>query len=340
MNEIYKQFKGVKVLITGATGFTGQDLTRKLAEAGAQINVIARQSSDISSLSDLDINWFRGEVYDDEVLLSAVEGVEYIFHVAAAFREEKATEDDYRLVHVHSTEVLARAVTGKPEFKCFVHVSTVGIHGHIEDGLADENYRAAPGDEYQSTKLEGEQWIKTYGDETGLPYTIIRPGPIYGPGDMRLLKFFKMVDKGFILMLGKGKGMYHFVHVDDLTNVMLMAAVKKEALGEIFIAVSDDDPISIINMGKTIGEAIGKPPRVIRLPIQPFYWAASHNKAICNIIGGSPVIYKRRVSTFINDRMFDNRKLKNVLGYEPLYSNRKGLFETAHWYQEHGHIGK
>ena len=70
-------------------------------------------------------------------------GVEYIFHVAAAFRQEKATDDDYRLVHLHSTQVLAKAVTGQENFKCFVHVSTVGVHGHIEIEKAAEAQKQA-----------------------------------------------------------------------------------------------------------------------------------------------------------------------------------------------------
>ncbi|MEA3291722.1 MAG: NAD-dependent epimerase/dehydratase family protein [Pseudomonadota bacterium] len=337
MQDVLQKFAGTRVLITGATGFTGQLLARTLVEAGAEVRAVARASSNLEPLSDLDIEWFRGEVYDEEVLTRAAEGVNYIFHVAAAFREEKATDEDYRKVHLYSTQTLARLVTGRPEFKRMVHVSTVGVHGHIEVDRADENYRFAPGDGYQRTKLEGEQWLLEYGKTHDLPFAIVRPTPIYGPGDMRLLKFFKMADKGFTLMLGSGRGMYHLVHVRDLVNVLLLAAVRKEALGEVFIAAADD-PISIIDMGKAIGKAIGKTPRVIRLPIWPFYAAADVTKAVCKPFGIPPPIYRRRVGFYAKDRQFDNGKIKKVLGYTPLYDNETGLAETAHWYQEQGLI--
>ncbi|MCI5145680.1 MAG: NAD-dependent epimerase/dehydratase family protein, partial [Candidatus Electrothrix sp. AR3] len=173
--SVHEQFKGAKVLITGATGFTGKVLTKKLAAAGAQINAIARSSSNLDDLKELDINWFRGDVFEPEIIKAAAEGVEYIFHVAAAFREVKGNDEGYRKVHLTSTQLLAEEVKGKPEFKCFVHISTVGVHGHIPgEDYADETYRFSPGDGYQRTKLEAEQWLAEFAPKHELPYTIIR----------------------------------------------------------------------------------------------------------------------------------------------------------------------
>ena len=122
---------GTRVLITGATGYTGRFLTRKLAEAGLEIHAIARPSSNLKPLEDLDITWFKGQVYDLDVLTQAMQGVQYIFHVAAAFREAKSTEDDYRNIHVVSTQHLANLALQTPDFKRMVLVSTMGVHGHI-----------------------------------------------------------------------------------------------------------------------------------------------------------------------------------------------------------------
>ncbi len=315
MQEVLKKFKDQTVLVTGATGFTGQALCHKLAAAGANLRCIARESSDLSGLSNLDITWIHGDVFDEAVLTEAAKGVHYVFHVAAAFNEEKATDEDYRKVHVYSTQILAKLLLGRPEFKRFLHVSTVGVHGHIEVDRADETYRFAPGDGYQRTKLEGELWLAEFAKENNFPYSIVRPTPIYGPGDKRLLKFFKMADRGFTLMLGSGKGMYHLVHVEDLVNVFMLAATSDKAASEIFIAAADE-PISIIEMGKSIGRAIGKTPRTIRLPIWPFFLAADVSKAICTPLGIQPPIYRRRVGFYTKDRQFDNSKVRTMLNYE------------------------
>ena len=80
-------FRGKTVLITGATGFTGSFLVRKLLDQGAEVRAIARPSSDLSHLADLPIKWFRGQVYQPDVVQEAARDVHYIFHLAALYRE-------------------------------------------------------------------------------------------------------------------------------------------------------------------------------------------------------------------------------------------------------------
>ena len=338
MHQQFTAFSGKSVLVTGATGFTGRALTHKLAKAGARLRVIARDSSNIGDLEDLDITWFRGEVYDPELVKKAADGVNFIFHVAAAFRETKPNEEGYRKVHLYSTQLLAKEVIGKSDFECFLHVSTVGVHGHIAHGKADENYRFAPGDPYQRTKLEGELWLAEFAQDNNLPYSVVRPGPIFGPGDKRLLKIFQWVKKGFFPMLGSGDGRYHLVHVDDLTNVMMLAAVMPEAKSEAFIAASDES-ITMVDMAKLIATKIGNSVRIIRMPLWPFYLASDICCAICRPFGWSPPIYRRRVDFYTKERSFDNSKVKQLLGYTFGYDNERGIEETANWYKEHNLLG-
>jgi len=335
-NNFANPYKNKKVLITGATGFTGRLLTHKLINAGADVSIIARESSQAGDLQGLPINWFRGDIADPIIAQQATKGIEYIFHIAAAFREVKATVEDYRKIHLYSTQNLAKAVQPQPQFKRFIHTSTVGIHGHIPgDDLADEQYRTSTGDDYQLTKLEGEQWLHEFGRETGLPYTVIRPAAIYGPGDRRLLKIFKMASKGFFLFFGKGKGIYHLIHVEDLTNIMLEAGTNEAALSEAFIAASNE-PIAMVDMAELIGRALGKNVRVIRLPIAPLFLAADICNAICVRLGIDPPLHRRRVAFYTKDRKFDNSKILNVLNYTPEYDNATGIKESALWYQKHG----
>jgi len=331
--------QGTPILVTGATGFTGIVLTRKLVEAGLKVSAVARESSNLEPLQDLDIQWFRGDVFDEKVMERAVAGQEYIFHAAAAFREAKSTEQDYWNVHVKSTRIIANEALKNPAFKRYIHISTIGVHGHIANPPATEEYPFGPGDGYQRTKLEAEEWLNGFGPDHNLPYTIIRPAAIYGPGDRRLLKLFKMALKPVFLLLGQGKCMYHLVHVDDLTNTFIIAATHPDAFGETFISGADE-PIAIADIARIVAGHFGKKLKIVRLPIGPFFLLGDICEAVCKPFGIEPPIYRRRVAFYSKDRHFDVSKMKNVLGYAPRHSNEDGIIETADWYVAQGWLHK
>ena len=326
---------GTPVLVTGATGFTGINLTRKLVAAGLRVSAVARSSSNLAPLADLDIHWFRGDVFDAEVMRAAVANQQYVFHVAAAYREAKGSERDYWNVHVRSTQLIAEEALRNPGFQRYVHVSTVGVHGHIARPPANEEYPFGPGDAYQRTKQEAEQWLNGFAAEKKLPWTIIRPAAIYGPGDRRLLKLFKMALKPFFILLGQGKCLYHLVHVDDLTNTFLVAATSPAALGETFISGATEG-IAIAEMARIVAAHFGRKLRVLRLPITPVFLLADLCEAVCRPLGLEPPLYRRRVAFYSKDRQFDVSKMRRLLGYEPRHSNEDGLVETADWYVQNG----
>ena len=407
MNRLDHNFAGAKVLVTGATGFTGSVLVRKLAAAGAEVHAIARETSNLKPFEGLKIIWHKGQVYDEAVVAEAAKDVQYVFHLAAAYREAKYGDEMYRKVHVQSTQLLAKAVLsgsnpngakispGSPQarppqtvlpsnmegeavlsrqqngaktfnlapfgsdhkiknnpelsikvrfdpeggFKRFVHVSTVGVHGHIANPPADENYPFHPGDIYQETKAEAELWLRQFAAENKLPLTVIRPAAIYGPGDTRLLKFFRMASKRFLILPGTKRGLYHLVHVDDLTDVLMLAATHPAALNEVFIC-GNPECMSLEQIARVVADELGTHFRVVRLPAFPFFLAADICEKICRKIGVEPPIHRRRLAFFTKDRSFDTRKLREKLGYTMKYTNEQGLRETTRWYCAHGLLRK
>ncbi len=335
MEALCKIPAGTPVLVTGATGFTGTVLTRKLVAAGLKVGAVARTSSSLESLKDLPVEWFRGDVFDESVLKEAMQGREYVFHVAAAFREAKGGYEDYWNVHVRSTQLIAEEAIKNPLFKRLIHISTFGVHGHVENPPGTEESPYAPGDDYQRTKLEAERWLREFAGTHDLDYTIIRPAAIYGPGDRRLLKLFKMATRPFFPLLGKGKCMYHLVHVDDLTNCFIIAATEPAARGEAIIC-GGDEPIPIADIARIVADHFGVKTRVVRLPIGPFFLLADLCEAVCRPLKVEPPIYRRRVAFYSKDRDFDVSKMRRLLGYQPQFSNREGLIQTADWYVEQG----
>lgn len=334
--SLYTIPSGSLVLATGATGYTGTVLVRKLVAQGARVRAIARATSDLNPFEGLPIEWIRGDVFNPEVVAHAISGVEYLIHVAAAYREAKITDETYHNVHVKSTQLLAEAALKTPGFKRFVHVSTVGVHGHIDEPPADEEYRFSPGDIYQRTKAEAELWIRDFSKKTGLPISVVRPAAIYGPGDKRLLKVFKMASKPIFPLFGNGQGLYHLIHVDDLTDIFILAAVHPAAQGEVFIA-GNRAPSRLKEIASTIAQELGNSKlKFIRFPAWPLFIAADLCELICKPLGIEPPIYRRRVAFFTKDRAFNTEKLSRLLGYTNGVEVGEGLRSTAQWYRNAG----
>ncbi|PSO88705.1 MAG: oxidoreductase [Cyanobacteria bacterium QS_6_48_18] len=326
-----------RVLVTGATGFTGSVLVKKLVEMNLDVVAIARPTSNIEPFNEMPIEWIRGDVFDEKVVEKAVKGVSYIFHLATPFREAKSPDSGHHDVHVLSTQILAKAALKETSFKRFVHVSTVGFHGHIENPPADENYPMNPGDIYQKTKVDAELWLRDFAEKENLPIAVVRPAAIYGPGDKRLLKVYKMVCRKWVLLVGNKNHLYHLIHVDDLTDFFIVAASHPQAVGEVFIC-GNKEAITYKDMVSIIGKHYGVNVKFIKIPYKLLFKLGHLFEVIFRPLGIEPPIYRRRIDFFTKDRSFNTEKMRNVLGFLPAYSDEEGLKQTAQWYLEQGWV--
>ena len=336
-NLKYKLPPGSRALVTGATGFTGSVLVNKLVKQGVEVVAIARPTSNLKPFAGMPIKWLQGDVFDEELINQAVKGVNYIFHMVTPFREAKSADIGYYNVHVLSTQLLAKAALKEPNFQRFVHVSTIGIHGHIDNPPGDENSPMKPGDVYQKTKLEGEIWIKNFAKQEGLPVTIVRPAGIYGPGEKRLLKIFKWVAKGRVPVIGNGSNLLHFIHVDDLTNFFILTATHPQAVGEIFICGSPE-AMTFKKMVNIISEYYGVSAKFLKFPAAPIFVIGDILEFICRPLGIEPPIYRRRLAFYTKDRSFNTTKMKNLLEFVPAHADEEGLKEQAQWYLDNGWV--
>ena len=322
-------------LVTGATGFTGFYLVQKLLKKGFKVRALARPNSDRSLFAGLSVEWILGDIFDETAVQKAVRGVSVIFNMATLFRNALAKEEDHWKVHVKGTQLMAREAAKEKGLKRFVHISTVGVHGDVKHPPANEDSPFAPGDAYQRTKAEAEIWIRDFSKKSGLPLTVIRPAAIYGPGDKRLFKIFRMIYRGWFPIIGGGRTLFHLIHVDDLTDFMIFVTTQPQALGEVFICASPES-VSLGQMIEIIRKAYGQHVRVIRLPKVLVFSLAVICEFVCQSLGIVPPLFRRRVAFYTHNRSFDISKMKHLTGFIPKYSSEEGLYQTALWYKQNG----
>jgi nucleoside-diphosphate-sugar epimerase len=323
-----------RVLVTGGTGFTGSHLVRSLTADGHEVRVLTRAPERGRKILPAEVELVQGDIADPAAVARAVDGREVVFHLATTFREANLSEARHREVHVNGTRFLLEAAR-RAGVRRFVHCSTVGVFSHIRQAPADESQPYNPSDVYQLTKCEGERLAMAFQRRHGFPLAVARPTAIYGPGDTRLLKLFRLAVRRPSIVLGNGKNYYHLVHVEDLVRGLRLLATEPRAVGEDFI-LGGEGYSTLDEIADSIAAACGVRRVRVHLPVWPFQLAASACEAVCPRLGVSPPIYHRRVDFFTKSRAFSIEKARRLLAYRPRVGLREGIRSTAEWYAAEG----
>jgi dihydroflavonol-4-reductase len=326
----------VTILVTGATGFIGQALTRRLVETGEKVRVLARHPEKVARSGLVVHEVHHGDITDRAAVDRAVAGAELVYAIAGTFREPSLPDERYREVNVGAVRGILEAAK-RHGVRRVVHCSTVGIHGNITGEPADEDTPIRPDGIYEITKAEGDQLALSFA-RGGLDVVVVRPAPVYGPGDTRLVKLFKLAGRDRVVLLGTGKPHYHLIYIDDLVEAFRLAGTSGGIAGEAFIVAGPERP-TLEELVRRIGRITGHPrQRIVRLPAGPMLGLGSLVERACRPLGINPPIYRRRIEFFVNNRFYDTMKATSGLGFTPRVSLDEGLARTASWYRERGLI--
>jgi dihydroflavonol-4-reductase len=326
----------MKVLVTGATGFTGGHLARHLLEAGHDVALLVRPASTdrAADLQRAGAEVRTADLADAAAVGGAARGCEVVYHIAATYREAGQGDAAYTRVNVDGTRHVLEAALAAGARRV-VHCSTGGVHGHIEHPPANETAAFAPGDVYQRTKLDAEQLAASFGASRGIEVVVARPIGIYGPGDMRFLKMFRGLARGRFPMLGRGDVFYHLTFISDLVRGFQLCGETPQAAGRAYILAGPEYTTLRELVALVAAELRVAPPR-LRLPIWPVWLAGALCEAVCVPLGVEPPIFRRRVDFYRKSRAFDTTRARQELGYNPTIDLKTGIHRTAEWYRSQG----
>jgi nucleoside-diphosphate-sugar epimerase len=327
----------VKVLVTGATGFTGAHLARGLKARGADVTAMIRDTARAADLQRDGIALVRGDLAFPETVSAALAGgFDVVYNVAAEYRQAGLPDSVYEQVNAIAVGQLidSSAAAG---VRRVVHCSTVGVHGDVEHPPAGEEAPLRPGDVYQASKLKGEQIARDAAARTGVEVVIARPSGIYGPGDRRLLKLFRGVARRRFVILGNGRIFYHLTYIDDLVEGLRLCGEVPRAAGRTYILAGGDVP-TLNDLAALIADEAHVPPPRWHFPVWPVWLAGAACESVCAPFGIEPPLYRRRVDFFTKSRAFDITRARDELGFNPAVTLRDGIRRTLEWYRQHGWI--
>ena len=321
-------------LVTGAAGFVGAAVVRHLVSQGHRVRAMARRLEQLAGQAHPDVEPVAGDLRDRAALDRAMAGVAGVYHIAALFRQANVPDKDYWETNVQGVQnvVDAAVAAGVPRL---IHCSTCGVLGHIAVLPADDRTPYNPSDVYQPSKMEGEKIVLAAFRSGRLSGVVIRPAMIYGPGDTRFVKMFRMIARRRFFYVGRGDNLVHFIDVRDLARAFLLAMDHGERNGEIYI-IAGERTMPLRDFAAEVARNLQVPPPWIRIPVGPMQALGSLCEAICVPLRLPPPLYRRRVDFYTHDRAYDVRKARAELGFVPAQSFQDEIRDVIADYRRRG----
>jgi nucleoside-diphosphate-sugar epimerase len=246
------------ILVTGATGFIGSRVVWSLLNLGFRnLRCLARPSSKAEKVGAMmeslppgaRVELVRGNLLSREDCTAIVRGVTVVIHLAAG-RSEKSVPDAFAN-SVVTTRNLLEAVAQQGTVRRFVNISSFAVYsnrnkarrGLLDESCPVEENPALRGDAYSFAKVRQDEMVSEYGKKLGIPYVIVRPGYVYGPGNLGITNRVGIGTFGMFLHLG-GSNSIPFTYVDNCADAIALAGVTAGIDGEVFNVVDDDLPSS------------------------------------------------------------------------------------------------
>lgn len=316
-----------RVLVTGANGFIGGALVLRLLEQGRYVRAMCRNPVNGQYLTEHGADVVAGDVQDFDTVYRYARGCDLIFHVAAVGNGSAAVH--YR-VNVQGSENVARAAVKAGALR-LVHISSVAVYGTELFGPVFESHEQhpSPHDFYQQSKSLGEAAVWHIARSSGLPTAVVRPAFVYGPrSSLWTQALYRLCQR--LPVIPEFPGMAHPIFIDDLIDLLVLAAENPNAIGEAFNA-SADPAVPWRDFLGAYARMAGKT-HFVPLPLQLL-------ASICRPLDawlrlrGEPTDVSGSIRYLANQAVYRIDKATNLLDWKPRTSLVEGMAACKRWLQ-------
>jgi nucleoside-diphosphate-sugar epimerase len=318
-----KRFDARRVAVTGAGGFIGNAICRRLAAEGAEVRGLDVNPALADRVTAAGAAFAEVDVTDHEALGAALDRVDLVVHTAAQVREWGSMDDFVRVNVAGTAHVLDACAEGSADR--VVHLSSVVVYGYESRSEQDESaFRRAHGNPYIDTKSASDRLACRRGA------VVIRPGDVYGPGSVPwTLRPLEMARAGQLAVPGRGDGLMLPLYIDDLAEAVVLALAGGEP-GEAYAVWDDRVRVTFEEHFNRLARFAGsREARRLPRPVLELAGVATERWARFR---GKPPSFTAHAMTFIDRRgTVSAAKARDELGWEPQVSYEEGMLRTQEW---------
>lgn len=327
----------MKVLVTGATGFLGGALARRLAARGDEVTVLGRNPARLAELERAGMRPLRADLTEAEAVRAACQGQELVFHCGALSSAWGPAEAFYRANVLGTRQVIAGCEAAG--VRRLVHVSTPSIYFRFETRLnvaEDASLPAQAANEYARTKLLAEAEIDR-AFARGLPVITIRPRAIFGEGDNAILpRLIGRLAQGRLRIIGDGQNITDLTYVENVVDALLLCAeAPASALGQKY-NITNGEPLPLWPLIEKLCGALGYAYPRQRIPYPLALGLAGALEMVCNRLPGQPepLLTRYMVGVLAKSTTLDISAARRDLGYVPRVAVEEGFERFVRWWKE------
>ncbi len=329
-NEVPSSATIHRALVTGAGGFIGQHLVKQLREKNIDVRALIR--SHPTSFS-ADVELVQGDLRDFSNLQQMTKNCDTIFHLAGrthALDEIDENEIEYRSINIEGTRNLLEASL-KGGIKRFVFFSSVKAMGEKTTGCVDESHPAQPLSSYGRSKLEAEQLVLNFGKKHSIHTVCLRLPLVYGIGNKgNIFKMISAIDRGFFPPLPPMTGRRSMVHVSNVVEAALLAAVTPEADGQRYL-VTDPTPYTSRQLYEIIRQELGKPTPRWHIPLGVLKLLGKIGDLFGKIRGKRFLFDSQALEKLTEESWYSSEKITRELGFKASFTFPNTLKELITW---------
>jgi nucleoside-diphosphate-sugar epimerase len=320
----------VKAFVTGGTGFVGTHLVRALRARGDTVTCLVRSPDRVRALGWTDVQTIPGDLDSPAALRQGCDGADVVYHVAGRISARNLRE--FLSVNRDGTARVLDAARAAPSAR-FVHVSTLAVGGPTVPGHPiDEARPPQPVTNYGRSKLAAEALVRA----SGIPWTIVRPPVVYGERDRETLRIFRLARAGWGPVMGDGTQELSIIYAGDLAQALIAAGTATRTAGSVYYAAHPDVTTSS-GLVRAVGAAVGRTPRIVRLPATLARVALWTVGSLASLAGRATVLSADKADEFLAPAWTCRPDaLTRDSGWRAATDLASGLSRTAAWYRAEG----